>query len=82
MEQSKLKTFEVPIEWIIHDTIKTEAETLEEAIQFVLENINNIAMKYEPKNVYATHKFDGSISDKPTKENIASIAAHINKQQL
>lgn len=42
------KEFIIPVSWEVSDTIKVQAETLEEAYEWAMENIDEIPLGDEP----------------------------------
>ena len=57
------KTFKIPVEWTVCDTVEIEAESLEEAVRIFDEISDDIPLPTEPNYIYGT--FQRSCSDIP-----------------
>ena len=54
-----MKKFSVPVTWQVWDMIEVEgAETIEEAIQYVKDNIDEIPLGTEPEYIDGSYKID------------------------
>lgn len=56
MENKKIKRFSIPVEWTVCDKIEVEATSLEEALQFVRDNLDIIPLGTEPEYIDGTYK--------------------------
>lgn len=60
IKQRKLKVFSIPMIWEVWDKIEVIAESLEEAIEYINDNINDISLGDEPEFQEGTYRiFDG-----------------------
>ena len=55
-----MKKFNIPVTWEVWDVVEVEAETLEEAIKYVKENIDTIPLGKNTEYLDGTYKiYDG-----------------------
>lgn len=64
------KCFKVPVEWIVYDTVEVEAETFEDAVQYVLDNKDEIPLGTEPDYVDGSYVVRGEDEAKTDQELI------------
>ena len=53
-----MKKFSIPVTWSVCDKIEVEAETIEDAIRYVKEHIDEIPLGTEPEYIYGTYRID------------------------
>ena len=53
-----MKKFSIPVTWGVWDKIEVEAETIEDAIQYVKDNIDTIPLGTEPEYIDGSYKID------------------------
>lgn len=53
-----MKRFKVPVTWEVYDTVEVEAETAEEAVKYVEDNLDYIPLGTEPEYVNGSYKTD------------------------
>ena len=53
-----MKRFYIPVTWEVWDKIEVEAETIEEAVEYVLENIDDIPLGTEPEYIDGSYRLD------------------------
>lgn len=62
-----MKKFNIPVTWCVYDKVEIEAETLEDAIKYVKEHIEEIPLGTEPEYI------DGSYSIDDGNDGMSSI---------
>ena len=62
------KKFSIPVTWEVWDRVEVEAETLEEAIKYVKENIDTIPLGTEPEYIDGSYKIDDGYNGEATIE--------------
>lgn len=63
-----MKKFSIPVTWEVWDKIEVEAETIEEAIKYVKENIDTIPLGTEPEYIDGSYKIDDGENGEATIE--------------
>ena len=63
-----MKKFSIPVTWEVWDKIEIEAETIEEAIKYVKENIDTIPLGTEPEYIDGSYKIDDGENGEATIE--------------
>lgn len=63
-----MKKFSIPVTWEVWDKIEIEAETIEEAIKYVKENIDTIPLGTEPEYIDSSYKIDDGENGEATIE--------------
>ena len=53
-----MKTYKVPVEWAVYDFVEVEAESFEDAIQYVIDNRDEIPLGTEPEYIDETYKIN------------------------
>lgn len=53
-----MKRFYIPVTWQVWDKVEVEAETIEEAVQWVKDNIDEIPLGTEPEYIDGTYQID------------------------
>ena len=53
-----MKTYKVPVEWAVYDFVEVEAESFEDAIQYVIDNRDEIPLGTEPEYIDGTYKIN------------------------
>lgn len=53
-----MKKFSIPVIWQVWDKIDIEAETIEEAIQYVKENLDILPLGTEPEYIDGSYQID------------------------
>lgn len=56
MENNQIKEFSIPVEWTVWDKITVKATSLEEALQFVRDNLDVVPLGTEPEYIDGTYK--------------------------
>lgn len=64
-----MKRFYIPVTWEVWDKIEVEAETIEEAVEYVKENIDSIPLGTEPDYIDGTYKIDDGENGEATVED-------------
>ena len=68
-----MKKFSIPVTWQVWDKVEVEAETIEEAIKYVKNNIDEIPLGTEPEYIDGTYKIDdGKDGEKSIEETAAA----------
>ena len=52
------KKFSIPVIWEVWDKVEVEAETIEEAIQYVKDNLDTIPLGTEPEYIDGSYRID------------------------
>ena len=68
--------FKVPVEWTVYDTVEIAANSLEEAIQFVLKNQDTIPLGTEPQYIDGSYKISGTDD---YGENVEKLSEYIKQ---
>lgn len=63
-----MKKFSIPVTWEVWDKIEVEAETIEDAIRYVKENIDTIPLGTEPEYIDGSYKIDDGYNGEATIE--------------
>ena len=63
-----MKKFSIPVTWEVWDKIEVEAETIEDAIKYVKENIDIIPLGTEPEYIDGSYKIDDGDNGEATIE--------------
>lgn len=64
-----MKQYNIPVSWSVSDKVVVEAETLEEAVQFVKDHIEEIPLGTNPEYVDDSYQIDdGSSGEKSVQE--------------
>lgn len=53
-----MKKFSIPVTWSVWDKIEVKAETIEDAIKYVKENIDEIPLGTEPEYIEGSYKIE------------------------
>ena len=74
-----MKKFSIPVVWKVWDKVEVEAETIEEAIEYVKNNINEIPLGTEPEYIDGTYKIDdGKDDEKSIEETVKYLRKYWN----
>lgn len=46
-----MKTFKIPVEWSVYDTVEIEAESFEKALDYVMQHKDEIPLGTEPEYI-------------------------------
>lgn len=70
-----MSKFKIPVEWMVCDFVEVEANNVEEAIQYVVDNANDIPLGTEPEYIDGTWRisadaYDGNGDVKAIKEEL------------
>lgn len=77
--EKRKKTFSIPVTWEVWDRVEVEAETLEEAIRYVKENIDIIPLGTEPEYIDGSYKiYDGENGEATIEDTIDYLKAYWN----
>lgn len=63
-----MKKFSIPVTWEVWEKIEVEAETIEDAIKYVKENIDIIPLGTEPEYIDGSYKIDDGDNGEATIE--------------
>lgn len=66
-----MRKFSIPVMWKVWDKIEVKAESLEEAIRYVKENIDAIPLGTEPEYIDGSYKIDDGDNGEATVEETA-----------
>ena len=64
-----MKRFSIPVIWEVWDKIEVEAETIEEAIAYVKENIDEIPLGTWPEYIDGSYRIDDGDNGNATIED-------------
>lgn len=53
-----MKKFEIPVSWEVWDTVEIEAESFDEAVKWLEENIDEVPLGTEPEYVLNSYEID------------------------
>lgn len=74
-----MKKFSIPVTWAVWDKIEIEAETLEEAIRYVKDNIDEIPLGTEPEYIDGSYRIDdGQNGEADIEETIHYLKKYWN----
>ena len=74
-----MKKFSIPVVWKVWDKVEVEAETIEEAIEYVKNNINENPLGTEPEYIDGTYKIDdGKDGEKSIEETVKYLRKYWN----
>ena len=74
-KQSGAKVFSIPVEWVVTETLEIKADTVEEAINFINDNLDTIPLGTEPAYIDGTYKIS---ADENNNMNTAEIAEKLD----
>lgn len=57
------KVFRIPVEWVVYDVVDIKADSIEEAVKFFVEHLDDIPLGTEPSYVEGTYKITGVCED-------------------
>lgn len=63
-----MKKFQIPVNWEVWDKIEVTANSLEEAIQYVKDNIDTIPLGTDPEYIDGSYKIDDGQNGEATIE--------------
>ena len=74
-----MKKFSIPITWTVWDKIEVEAETIEEAVKYVKDNLDNIPLGTEPEDIGGSCKIeDGNNGESDVEETVRYLKEYWN----
>lgn len=74
-----MKKFSIPVTWEVWDKVEVEAETIEEAIQYVKDNLDTIPLGTEPEYIDGSYRIDDGDNGQATiKETIKFLKDYWN----
>lgn len=74
-----MKKFSIPVTWEVWDKIEVEAETIEEAIQYVKDNLDTIPLGSEPEYIDGSYKIeDGNNGESDIEETVHYLKEYWN----
>lgn len=74
-----MKKFSIPVTWEVWDKIEVEAETIEEAIQYVKDNLDTIPLGTEPEYIDGSYKIeDGNNGESDIEETVDYLKEYWN----
>lgn len=74
-----MKKFSIPVTWQVWDKVEVEAETIEEAIEYVKNNVDEIPLGTEPEYIDGTYKIDdGKDCEKSIEETVKYLRKYWN----
>ena len=53
-----MKKFSIPVTWQVWDKVEVEAESIEDAVKYVKENIETIPLGTEPEYIDGSYQID------------------------
>lgn len=62
------RKYSIPVNWSVWDKVDVEAESLEEAIQYVRDNADTIPLGTEPEYIDGTYKIDDGQNGEATMD--------------
>ena len=71
------KVFSIPVEWVVTETIDVKANSLKEAINFILDKADDIPLGTEPQYIDGTWKIS---ADENNSANADEILKNLNCQ--
>lgn len=88
-----MKKFSIPVNWEVWDKVEVEAETIEEAIQWLKDHIDEIPLGTEPEYIDGSYKIEdgqngeasieeAQIRNKEINEDLETIEYVLKKQGL
>ena len=63
-----MKRFSIPVIWKVWDKVEVVAETIEQAVQYVKEHIDEIPLGTEPEYIDGSHQIDDGNNGEATVE--------------
>lgn len=69
-KQNGKKIFSIPVEWVVTETIDIKADSLQEAIAFILDKSDEIPLGTEPEYIDGTWKISADESNTMDIEEI------------
>lgn len=76
---SMKKKFSIPVTWQVWDKIEVEAETIEEAVAYVKEHIDEIPLGTEPEYIDGSYRIDdGDDGDASVEETVRYLREYWN----
>ena len=69
------KVFNIPVEWVVTETLEIKADTLEEAVEFINDNLDTIPLGDEPAYIDGTYKIS---ADENNNMDTAEIVERLN----
>ena len=74
-----MKKFSIPVTWEVWDKVEVEAETIEEAIQYVKDNLDTIPLGTEPEYIDGSYKIeDGNNGESDVEETVRYLKEYWN----
>lgn len=74
-----MKKFSIPVTWEVWDKIEVEAETIEEAIQYVKDNLDTIPLGSESEYIDGSYKIeDGNNGESDIEETVHYLKEYWN----
>ena len=74
-----MKKFSIPVTWEVWDKIEVEAENIEEAIQYVKDNLDTIPLGSEPEYIDGSYKIeDGNNGESDIEETVCYLKEYWN----
>lgn len=70
---SKKRKYYIPVCWEVWDKVEVEAESLEEAIKYVQDNIDEIPLGTEPEYIDGSYKIEDGCNGEATIETVKYI---------
>lgn len=75
----KKKRFYIPVEWSVWDKIEIEAYTIEEAVQWVKEHIDEIPLGTDPEYIDGSYRIeDGNNGEASAEETVRHLKEYWN----
>ena len=72
-EKNNMKTFAIPVSWEVSDFVFVNANSLKDAVKFVLENEDSIPLGTEPNYIDGSYLVDPESADCFNNENGALV---------
>lgn len=75
----KKKKFYIPVEWSVWDKVEVQAYTIEEAIQWVKEHIDEIPLGTDPEYIDGSYRIDdGDNGEASVEEAVKYLKEYFN----
>lgn len=74
-----MKKFYIPVTWTVWDKIEVEAETIEEAVKYVKDNLDTIPLGTEPEDIGGSYRIeDGNNGESDIEETVRYLKEYWN----
>lgn len=74
-----MKKFSIPVTWQVWDKVEVEAESIEDAVKYVKENIETIPLGTEPEYIDGSYQIDdGSNGQESIEDTVKYLKEYWN----